>query len=733
MIVYEHSVPGVIVFFAVVLALAAGAYSFWRFMPRNRWNYMIAGLYALFVLLLAWCVLLPGLRTAETRILKPRFAVLLDTSGSMLLAPSKDVSNRWERARAALDMEWTSVLTAESEVDAYAFASEISDRMSLAALRSNEVSGTSTLLRDTLKKTESRYAGLNLAGALLLSDGADTREAFDDWAGDVRPFPVYCVRLEEEGEWEEEPDLRIDSVNTPRRVTVEWLSELRTVISGQGTRGRPVTLQLFENGVLKDEKPTVIPAEGGVREARFELEHPEVGVFSYRIFAPPLPGETSTNDNEYVVSVQVIDVKNRLLYVEGTPRWEYKFLRRAMLANREATPVIFYTGPDGRPRGGVAVGSMTADMTGAQLAFFKIVVLGDLDMEELSERRAKNLVQFVENGGSLVLLGGTKAWGQNGVFKSSLRKVLPIKALTPLPMRAETPFDVVLTDLGRSHAAFAGDMELWDVVPPVLSVFPGAALSPGAQVLVSVETPGREEPMVVAHRYGQGKVVTILTDTLWKWQLTEDSVESRPYRRFWSQLISWLLPAEEEIDKDEIDLFADRDSVFLGEELTISARMGEEEIEGGNMQCVLALPDQRKIPYAMASQLVTTPSGRTYPGFVLKFSADQPGIHSAVAVLRREGREMVSDPISFFVRPFTPESVPGPIRAEVLGAIAKNSGGILFRSLEEMDEHLSGLNLNPIEEEMAEYKTRWRTWFLVVLMMLILSGTWACRKMRNMP
>jgi len=733
MIVYEHNVPGVFIFLALFLALAAGAYSFWRFVPRNRGNYIIAGLYVLFLLLLAWCVLLPGLRSAETRILKPRFAVLLDTSRSMLLTPKKNTSNRWDRAIMALDMEWVSVLEAESEVDSYIFASEVSERMPLAQLRSNEVAGTATLLRDCLKKTESRYAGLNLAGALLLSDGADTREAFDDWAGDVRPFPLYSVRLEEEGEWEEEPDLRVDSVNTPRRVTVEWQSELRAVISGQGTRGRPVTVQLYENGVLKDEKPTVIPAEGGAREAHFDLEHPEVGVFTYRVFAPPLPGESSTNDNEYVVSVQVIDVKNRLLYVEGSPRWEYKFLRRALLANHQATPVIFYTGPDGRPRGGVAVGSMTADMTDAQLAFFKIVVLGNLDMEELSERRAKNLAQYVENGGSLVLLGGSKAWGEKGVLKTSLRKVLPIKALANLPIKGETAFDVELTDLGRSHAAFAGDTEFWDLVPPVLSVFPGAALSPGAQVLVSVSAPGRDEPMVVTHRYGQGKVVAILTDTLWKWQLTEEAVESRPYRRFWSQLISWLLPSEEELAKDEVDLFADRDSVFLGEELAISARMGEQELEEGRMQCVMTLPDKREVPYAMASQLVTTPAGRAYPGFVLKFSADQPGVHTAVAVLRTDEKTVKSDPISFFVRPFTPESVPGPIRAEVLDAVAKSSGGIFFKTLDEMDEYLSELNLNPIEEETAEYKTRWRTWLLIVLMMIALSTAWGTRKFRNMP
>ena len=74
--------------------------------------------------------------------------------------------------------------------------------------------GTATRLRDALKKIADRTAGLNVAGMLLLSDGADTREALDDWAGAERPFPIHTLRLEPPGGWQQEPDLRIDAVTT---------------------------------------------------------------------------------------------------------------------------------------------------------------------------------------------------------------------------------------------------------------------------------------------------------------------------------------------------------------------------------------------------------------------------------------------------------------------------------------------------------------------------------------
>src|SRR5207302_434578 len=100
--------------------------------------------------------------------------------------------------------------------------------------------------------------------------------------------------------------------------------------------------------------------------------------------------------------------------------------RRALLAEQKISPVIFFTGPDGTPHGGTPVGNVTADMTPQQLAFFKIVMLGNIDAKELGEARARNLVKFVEDGGSLILLGGAKAWTAGGLVQTDLGKTLPV-------------------------------------------------------------------------------------------------------------------------------------------------------------------------------------------------------------------------------------------------------------------------------------------------------------------
>jgi hypothetical protein len=46
---------------------------------------------------------------------------------------------------------------------------------------------------------------------------------------------------------------------------------------------------------------------------------------------------------------------------------------------------------------------------------------------------------------------------------------------------------------------------------------------------------------------------------------------------------------------------------------------------------------------------------------------------------------------------------------------------------------LLGLELNAIEDEMSEFRTLWRTWLMVILLISLLAVSWGLRKFRNMP
>jgi len=734
MIIFEHSFATWVIWAGIAIGVAVALYSFWRYVAIEWATIAMAAVRLMFMALLAWCLFQPEWRRALTHMLRPRFVAAVDTSRSMLLSPSEDVSNRWDAARAVLAAPWTTIVGAECEIDAYAFSTEVGARKTVAEIAQVTPDGEATSLRESLIKLTDRYKGQNVGGFLLLSDGLDTREAFDDWAAGPWPWPIYTVRLEPPAAREVEPDVRVDTVSTPRRVSVGWSTELKAVVSGQGTRGEAVNVQLLRNGELLEERPTQIPAEGGAREVAFQLEHPEVGAYTFTVSVPPFPGESYTNDNLYATSVLVVDARNRLLYVEGQPRWESKFLSRALKANGQVTPLTFIRGPGGRFLTLGARGQMTTDMTPAQLAFFKIVILGNLDAKELGEERAENLIEFVDSGGSLVLLGGAKGWGEAGFSATALKKVMPVKRHGVEIIEQTCP--VLLTDAGRSHPAFAGDPDLWEATPPILSYFPDVAISAGAETLVAASGSGGPQPIIVTHRYGQGKVVAVFTDSLWKWQLSPGARQSQPYQRFWNQLLMWLSPSAEELDAHEIEVFSDKEQLYLGERIEISARLGGKEEDAdsiGAVRCEIITPDKRQIPFTMDSQHVVTPSGKSFPGYAVRFTAQTPGLHSVVAVAEFDGQDIRSDAIPFFVKPFTPESVPRPANLDVLRAVAENSGGRFFRNAEDLDAFLASLRFAGREEESVEYNSLWRNLLIITCLLTLLTIEWGLRKWRNMP
>jgi hypothetical protein len=405
-----------------------------------------------------------------------------------------------------------------------------------------------------------------------------------------------------------------------------------------------------------------------------------------------------------------------------------------LLGEQQVSPVIFFTGADGKPVGGTPVGNITPDMTPQQLAYFKVVMLGNIDAKELGEQRARNLTKFVEDGGSLILLGGTKAWTTGGLAGTDLGKTLPVRGEQLTPLESDKPFPVKLTESARGHPAFAGDAALWEVIPPVLSVFTGVTLSPGAQALVTADTPQGAQPLVVTQRFGQGKVTAILTDSLWRWQLGPEAGKMKPYERFWTQLISWLLPREESLDKLRLELSADREQVFFGDPVELHAHVsGDNAPTPESVEAKVKLPDGREIAYRMSPQQVTAPSGKTFPGYGYTFTAEAAGQHKVVATAKVKGTAVTSEPLRFFVKPYSPETVPRPAKVEILQAIAKASVGEYFDTLDAMNTGLSSLKVKATEEKLAEYRTLWREWPALAGLMAMLTCSWAMRKLRNMP
>ena len=123
--------------------------------------------------------------------------------------------------------------------------------------------------------------------------------------------------------------------------------------------------------------------------------------------------------------------RRRILYLEGEPRWEFKFLRRA-LAGDDVLELVSWLRTTDRKTYRQGVGSETELADGfpadrAGLYGYDVVVLGSLAASALNEEQHGWLESFVsERGGSLLVLAGRDALDDGRWDVQPLAAALPI-------------------------------------------------------------------------------------------------------------------------------------------------------------------------------------------------------------------------------------------------------------------------------------------------------------------
>ncbi len=728
---FEHTIPALLLLAAFLGALGWAVFGFIRHLPRTPRGAVVLALRILFLGLLFWVLLLPGMKKATVEKIRPRFFVLLDTSASMTQNhdPASQAT-RWEKARDFLAQGWSRTLRARCQVEVYPFAAELGMPLTLEQAAGLAPSGSATLLNAGLARLFDRARGQEIAGVLLLSDGVDTRERRGAWADGPWPAPIFVAELESPAEADDAPDVRVEAVETPRRAVVDWDTTLTATLAGNGIRGESFTVLLLRDGKPVEQASVQLPPEGGSRDLQFALPHPAVGPEVWTVRIPPLPREAQTNDNDLAVAVTVLDAQNRVLFLENTPRFESKHVVRELYANRTITPLAYFRGP-----GGVFIAygdkpGRLLEISSEQLAENKIIILGDFDADALDAGKCRVIADFVEKGGSLVLLGGDRLWGPQGIAATPLAGLLPFTR-TPGPAR-EGRYTVRWTAEGRAHPAFARTADLPADLPPVLTVFGGATANAAALTLAEAETEGGAEPLLLSRPYGQGKVLAILTDSLWRWVLQPTA--DKPYALFWRQIIEWMSPSAEETGQYHLELYTDAAAIAVGEPAMLEARLIEPAgaaPRAWKITCDVVAPSGRTLPLAFAGRLIPGPGGRDTQGYVAGITPDEAGNWKAVAAVEIDGRRVESSPCFFSARAVSQETVEKPADVRVLRALARGGGG-RYAPPADLDAVLRDLRVAEKQERRMEYTSLWQNPWLLACLIGLLALEWIARKLGGM-
>ncbi len=713
----------------VVAFVAVAAWQTYRQCPLNRrqrlglWLLRVAA-----VLILAWLLMLPKRRTVKVEQEMPVLAVALDISASMTDNPGNFPQTRRDRALEFLQDSKTQRVLARYRVVRFhlgAVAEEVSDEGGepvFNAPRSNLGAG--------INRITERLRAENLAGILLLSDGLD--HSGERLTPASLAVPVYIPQLELPFEPPPEPpeDWYIADIAHPRMMVVNWKANVDVLVRRRGRGVAEFPIHLRQGGNLLRTSMVSFAEGDAFQQVSFTIEPTQIGQTVYHVEIGP-GGDADPENNQRDFLVDVADPRNRVLYLEGVPRWEFKFLKRALLSEKNYQLSAYVQGGDGAfinfdELSGKAGGQVPA-FTAESLAEFRVIILGDMPASALTAEDCANLRQFVDKGGGLLFYGAKASYGPGGLASSpGLAELMPAVSEAGAAMR-EGRFTAALSAKGRTHPALS-ELASATQLPPILSFWGPVRTSEFSSALL-VTADG--SPVLVTRPYGQGRVGMVLSDSLWRWQLGGEAggSERSLYGRFVTQLVHWLAPSEKDLGGTTLlQAVLSHTQAELRQKVTIGAVYdpGENREQAG-VTCKITLPDGRVLVYPMLAATLGTDVGLTRPveGFKCFFTPQEPGqyqivLHTADGTQEATATILAEKPEN--------ERTGEPLNRAYLGQLAEDTGGAC---LEWPRRHNVFDTLRHQSREVAlvkEYPVWNRWWWLLVLLTLFCAEWWWRRR-----
>ena len=199
----------------------------------------------------------------------------------------------------------------------------------------------------------------------------------------------------------------------------------------RGLGGQKVQLQVEDAGRVLQTQEITLPADGESAAARVHLTASEAGPRTFRFRIAPQPGEPIAENNQQDVPIQVVDRREKILYFEGEPRFELKFLRRAVADDKNLQVVCLQrTAQNKFLRLDVDDADELAGgfpKTREELFQYRGLILGSVEASFFTADQLRMIAEFVsQRGGGLLMLGGRHSFAEGGYAPTPLAEVLPV-------------------------------------------------------------------------------------------------------------------------------------------------------------------------------------------------------------------------------------------------------------------------------------------------------------------
>jgi methylmalonyl-CoA mutase cobalamin-binding subunit len=602
---FEYVLPAWLWLLIGFAALLFAGWSYRRLLGSRSWRVVLALVRTAALIAIAILLAGPTLVLPQETIERDWLMVLVDRSASMGVQDVTDTDtgepiSRDQSVRDAL-REQAAVFSQDGlgkarrvvwlgfGASAYTIGSPLVD----PGLSTPDAHVTS--IRTAIEQALRLPSGKPVSGIVLITDGRTPQDT----------GPQLVQRLQQQGvamftvpvgAARPPLDLTIGQADGPQRTFLNDTAPVAVTIDQLG--GDPIepgqiSVALIDqaDGTILDEQ-TLDQAQPG-QPLRLSGKSSTVGLVRWlvRVTHKPPAGqppirELVTENNTRIIEMEVIDRPIRVLYIEGYPRWEFRYLKNLLIREKSISASTYLLSADRSfaQEGDVPITRPPVDAQ--EMNAYDVVILGDVSAEFFNTGQLTVLRDHVSAGGSGLIWIGGELHTPRSYAGTPLADLLPMHRPTDVSRAgtATSLFKLEPTLLARSlnvmrlrgvdqsSVTQAG----WpDDLPPLRWMQNLGELKPTAEVIAEASKVGVTDelfPAIVRLRYGAGQSLYIGTDEAWRWRYGRGEWY---FEQHWVQMIRMLGRARIQSDTDRARFTVSNKSVSVQQPIVVELDMSD--------------------------------------------------------------------------------------------------------------------------------------------------------------
>ena len=578
------------------------------------WSYSRQGGHPLIRILLAFLrfssLLLLVILISGPQVLFPRETVeqdvvmfMLDRSGSMNIEDTRFNGiriSRDEQLRRLIDdhpKTWMEI-ESRSDVDWFGFSSGVysidTDPSSPAGSESiqipilEEPDGWNTDIPQSLRQVLELGSNRPVSAIILMSDGRSNQMPGRSLSRLLKQqgVPVLSVPL---GSSFPVHDISITDVQHPDRAFIRDSIPVRLSVGSTGSFDvRNITAELVDqsSGEVVDSVSTSISMDD--EEILLTAKMDDPGIRDFLVRLDSTDEDLFTENDSFEFKIDVVDRPVRVLYIEGYPRWEYRYLKNLLVREDsiESSVMLLSADSDFAQEGNVPISRLPR--TSEEIDSFDLMIIGDVPAGFFSSEQLELFAnQVSEKGMGLFWLGGPRntpsSWSSSGMsdllpMRSPLELEESTEPITISPTRFASSLGVLVLDPENPGGWVdeLSDPETgWSNLQSMQIIDP-RQLKPTSEVLASGKSSSSNSiPALLSMRYGSGQILYSAMDDIWRWRFGRGEELTD---RWWIGLIRFLARQSLDTGGGTAELFVTPERITPGSSARISIRVHDQRL-----------------------------------------------------------------------------------------------------------------------------------------------------------